>query len=200
MACRSKLRERKITRDCAHCGKSFTTNTGQLKHRAVIYCSVPCCAAHRTGKRTTRFNGGRWIGSGGYVEFRLADGRTRVKEHRYVMEQHLGRSLNPEECVHHINGIKTDNRIENLELISFQEHAKRHTIENRWSRHYDCCRICETTEKPHQGRGLCGGCNKTINRWLHHGIPNKPRAPHFKKILEVFNQEVSVIEVGVAES
>jgi hypothetical protein len=57
-----------------------------------------------------RYIGWRWTSPGG--------ARVIVREHRIIMEQHLGRELYSDENVHHINGVRNDNRLPNLELWS----------------------------------------------------------------------------------
>lgn len=56
-----------------------------------------------------------------------------VMEHVYIMEQNIGRVLNDNEVVHHKNHIRNDNRIENLQLLTFKEHASLHMRE-RWEK------------------------------------------------------------------
>lgn len=69
-----------------------------------------------------RKNGEGNIDSNGYKTITVRghanqmDSKGRIREHIYIMSLHLGRPLNKSESVHHKNGIRTDNRIENLEL------------------------------------------------------------------------------------
>ena len=50
-----------------------------------------------------------------------------IMEHILVMESLIGRHLNDDEVVHHVNGKKDDNRKENLQLMNYREHARYHT-------------------------------------------------------------------------
>lgn len=94
-----------------------------------------------SGSKNPKWNGGRMTHSEGYILIRMPEHPNAigdyVYEHRYIMECHLGRLLNKDEHIHHINEVKNDNRIENLQVVSPTEHAKIHIKETnlkRWSR------------------------------------------------------------------
>lgn len=84
------------------------------------------------GENNPRWNGGVKY-SRGYVFIYKPNHPNNVQgyvqEHRLIMEQHIGRYLKSKEVIHHINGIKKDNRIENLMLLKNEsEHKKLHKV------------------------------------------------------------------------
>lgn len=81
------------------------------------------------------WNGGRFISTQGYVliykpEHPFCNGRGYIAENRLVMENHINRYLYPHERVHHINGNKQDNKLENLLIVNMSEHMSFHIKNN----------------------------------------------------------------------
>lgn len=124
---------KRIWHACEVCGRErwvFLAN-GEPKTKRCPHC-------WQKGKDNPCWKGGWYKTSESYISVLLPYGSPyipmstfgrRVKEHRLVMAQHLGRCLARDEIVHHRNGIKDDNRIENLELVGsrrdhFADHMK----------------------------------------------------------------------------
>lgn len=75
------------------------------------------------GARHRNYKDGRGRDGNGYARIRNAAG-VYVHEHRAIMEAILGRPLKTDEHVHHINGVRDDNRLENLQVMPASEHKK----------------------------------------------------------------------------
>lgn len=147
----TKRAKKPVYRLCEQCGKEFTTLPNQVRRGFGRFCSHKCFGDSIRGDGFL---------SRGYLCIHQ-NGKTRYI-HRLVMEEHLGRPLRSDEVCHHINGVKTDNRPENLQVMTQSEHAALHGRTNRWARDHDCCRECGTTERAHEAHGFCRIC---YQRW-----------------------------------
>lgn len=122
---------------CETCGRWFVREPGT----AVVvwarrrFCSRPCRRGPRKPAAELRSP---------YRQARR--GGVQRNEHRRIMEGLLGRKLGRFEFVHHRNGIKTDNRPENLELVTPAEHGQRHT----WRSVELDCAVCGKRFTPHK--------------------------------------------------
>jgi len=114
-------------RECPTCGSQFYVKNAEIKRGYGTYCSRECANPARglSGENHPQWKGGKYKHGDGYIMVRVGTDKYEL-EHRVVMANHLGRELKTHEHVHHINGVKDDNRIENLELTTASQHTKEH--------------------------------------------------------------------------
>lgn len=114
---RLKLKGKNLVREkreCVICQTNFETMPSNKKKTCTIDCTNKLISKTAT----------KYPERNGYVS-KSKKGKYRHRhEHRIIMEKYLGRELTYNEIVHHKNGIKNDNRLENLELMSRSQHTK----------------------------------------------------------------------------
>jgi len=117
------------------CKKTFKVKPNVVRKGFGKYCSTTCRGIAYVGDGNPKWRGGGTMEHQGYRllyqpdhPYKNKDGY--VREHRLVMEKKLDRYLMPIEVVHHINGIKNDNRIENLQLFNTHSDHFKHEIKN----------------------------------------------------------------------
>lgn len=162
-----------VTKFCQYCGTTF--EHPHYAHRK--YCSWECSGKSHSGKDNPAWKGGRHLNPQGYV--RLWIDKRLILEHRYVMEQEIGRKLQPDEHIHHIDGDKTNNTLSNLMIISQAEHNRIHRNRalpsGKWATEFDVCIQCSRADSSYSGNGRCARCVSRNLRDLRRGGPPTPK-------------------------
>lgn len=124
--CSKECTRNQVLLSCDICNKPFYRKASHVKENN--FCSRGCTNKHLSiifsGDKSYRWTGGINF-DGRYYKINIAPNKT-MRYHRYVMEKHLGRKLKSKEIVHHINRNKSDNRIENLMLMTDPKHKSHH--------------------------------------------------------------------------
>lgn len=103
---------------CADCQKLFQRPPSDTKRK---YCSRACSVRHYRGANHSQFNDELRTDASGYQRR-----HGRLFEHRSIAERVLGRKLHQDECVHHLDGNKANNRNSNLLICSRAYHQWLH--------------------------------------------------------------------------
>lgn len=99
------------------CGKEIIVNASTLLRGTTRSCGCLRKEIHsRSGPANPLWKSGKYTDVNGYVNIKQSNG-SMLKEHRVIMEKILGRKLYDNETVHHKNGVRSDNRPENLTLM-----------------------------------------------------------------------------------
>ena len=150
-----------LTVKCANCSTEFNTHPSRIKSGRGKYCSRACSDKITLLKKGSSIGKNSWFKKGTkpwnstgfryqksrangkpYKEIHMPDHPLSsksgyVREHRLVVEKHLGRYLEKFEIVHHIDGDTLNNSIENLQVMYKKDHDRMNTplnIHRRWYR------------------------------------------------------------------